>query len=204
MAEVSIISDGTNQYTLRDSVARQMIESLENRTAYIGVTTTPLSTGSTTRYIIIDGETVEVQRGNIAIYGSAQFLWMGSSWQQFGDMSTLGSLAYANTASATYEPKGSISNTDIDYTPQGTVETELTPTTETVSEVADDAVLPSVTYDAEEECLEFDAGTLATITAKQVVKEISASSTFEGVQATLQTTSTFTGTEETITVQGDV
>lgn len=204
MAEVSIISDGTNQFTLRDSVARQQIEQLANRTAYIGVTTTPLHTGDTTKYIIIDGETVEVQRGNIVIYQTSQFLWMGSSWQQFGDMSTLGNLAYANTASAEYEPKGSISNTDIDYTPQGSVTTELTPTTETVSEVADDAVLPSVTYDAEEECLEFDEGALATITSKQVVREVTASSTFEGTQATLQTTSIFTGTEETITVQGDV
>ena len=203
MAEVSIISDGTNQYTLRDSGARQMIEQLENRTAYIGITTTPLHTGDTTKSIVIDGETVEVQRGNIVIYQTSQFLWMGSSWQQFGDMSTLGNLAYANTASATYEPKGSISNTDIEYTPQGTVTTEVTPVTESVSEVANDAVLPSVTYDSEEECLEFDAGTLATITSKEVVKEVSASSTFEGTQATLQTTSTFTGTEEDITVQGD-
>lgn len=199
MAEVSIISDGTNQYTLRDSVARQQIEQLANRTAYIGVTTTPLETGSTLRYIVIDGETVEVQRGNIVIYQTKQFLWMGSSWQQFGDTSTLGTLAYKDSAQATYTPQGTITNTDIDYTPQGSVTTEVATTSDTASELDTDGTLPSITYDAETETLEFDEGVLATFTEKTLVKTVdSASSEFTGTQATLQTTSLFQGTEETI------
>ena len=199
MAEVSIISDGTNQYTLRDSVARQMVESLENRTAYIGVTTTPLSTGSTTRYIIIDGETVEVTKGNIAIYQTSQFLWTGAQWQQFGDMSTLGALAYKDQAQATYIPEGSITNTDIDYTPQG--EITLTPdkSNSYVSHVVSEGSDPSFTYDESEETLTFNAGSQPTFEELSVMTDMDVTATFTGTQETLQTQSVFQGTEATIT-----
>lgn len=184
MAEVAKVSDGTTIFEFRDEQARRMIESLEDRTAYIGVTTTPLTDGSTTKYIVIDGTTVEVRKGNIAIYGSAQFLWTGAKWQKFGDSSTLGLLAYKNSASATYTPQGEVSNTDIDYTPQGEIANNLMPTKENFVKAE---------YNASEEAL--------ILTSSEALTDMEVDSVFTGTEATLQTTSTFTGTEATITAE---
>lgn len=47
----------------------------------------------------------------LVIYGSKQFIWGPSDtpkWNELGDLSLLGDLAYANTASASYTPAGSV------------------------------------------------------------------------------------------------
>lgn len=182
MAEVSIISDGVTEYTLRDSVARQLIADMKEQSAYLGVTTTPITDGSTVRYVVIDGETIEVARGNIVIYGNAQFLWTGSKWEQFGDLTTLGKLAYKDEVTVPYTPQGEVSNTDIDYTPEGSITNTSTKES-----------FVSATYDAEHEGI--------VLTTSQAVTDVE--SEFTGTTATLQTTSTFTGQEAEIVVSGD-
>lgn len=209
MASVSFVNDGSSTYDLKDIEARRKIEELAEKTAYIGVTTTPLTDGSTTKFIIIDGQTVEASKGDIAIYGSAQFLWIGTKWQEFGDLSSLGSLAQKDSVSTQYTPEGTIANTDIDYTPEGAV--TLTPDiTRTTVKVATDAnqakfvgEMFKAEYDAETETLALTSGSTKTGSEVQAITALTIDAGFTGTPATLQTTSTFTGEEATITVSGN-
>ena len=53
---------------------------------YKGVTTTPLTDGSTTNPVEIDGEEVTVATGDFVAYNGAEFIWNGTSWQELGDL----------------------------------------------------------------------------------------------------------------------
>ena len=127
-----------NTYDIVDQGARDLIAALQQYTDYLGVTTTPLTEGATTNPIVIDGESVTAKKGNIANYGSKEFIYNGSVWQEFGDLSGLGSLAYKNSASGSYTPSGTVSkptftgdpsavtitatnNSSGNYTPNGSV-----------------------------------------------------------------------------------
>lgn len=65
------------------------------------VTTTPLVDGASTNPIIVNGESVIVGTGDIAVYNHKEFIWNGSAWDELGDLSGLGSLAFKDTASGT-------------------------------------------------------------------------------------------------------
>lgn len=54
---------------------------------FIGTTTTALSDGSTTATIKIGSDSVTAVSGNIAIYGSKEFIFNGSTWEELGDES---------------------------------------------------------------------------------------------------------------------
>ena len=112
MAEISKITlpSGTT-YDLKDATARSQIAALSNYTAYAGVTTSVLTDGATTNPIVVGGNNVAAKTGMICTYGSKEFIWNGSAWQEFGDLSGLGNLAYADTASASYTPAGTVAST---------------------------------------------------------------------------------------------
>lgn len=110
MADISKITlPSGSTYDLKDKWARDQIASLSGYTYYMGVTTTALSDGSTTNPVIINGSSVTANTGGICTYQSKEFIWNGTAWQEFGDLSALGDLAYADTASTKYTPAGSIS-----------------------------------------------------------------------------------------------
>jgi hypothetical protein len=111
MADISKITlPSGSTYDLKDAYAREQIAALSNYTAYLGVTTTALTDGATTNPIVINSQNVTVSHaGSICTYGSKEFVWNGSAWQEFGDLSALGDLAYADTASTSYTPQGSVS-----------------------------------------------------------------------------------------------
>ena len=96
-------------YDIKDAWSRAQIESLSGYTYYMGVTSTAISDGSTTNPVIINGESVTAKTGAICTYQSKEFIWNGTAWQEFGDLSSLGALAYVDTASTTYTPQGSVS-----------------------------------------------------------------------------------------------
>lgn len=98
-------------YDIKDAWSRAQIESLSGYTYYMGVTSTAISDGSTTNPVIINGESVTAKTGAICTYQSKELIWNGTAWQEFGDLSALGDLAYADTASTTYTPQGNISAT---------------------------------------------------------------------------------------------
>lgn len=125
-------------YDIVDAGARELIEGLSGYTSYIGVTTTALTDGSTTNPIKINGANVTATTGCIVNYQAKEFIWNGSAWQEFGDMSGLKALAYKDSASGSYKPEGTVSkptftgdsssvtvsvaaNTTGNYTPSGTV-----------------------------------------------------------------------------------
>ena len=124
-------------YNLKDEEARRRIAALSGYTYYMGVTSTALSDGSTTNPVKINGEDITANTGAICTYQSKEFIWNGTAWQEFGDLSALGDLAYADTASASYTPQGTISgsftgsqsnvtitaaaNTNGNYEPKGTI-----------------------------------------------------------------------------------
>ena len=117
-------------YDIVDQGARDLIDALSNYTAYLGVTTTVLTDGSTTNPIVINGENVTAKAGSIATYQHAEFIFNGTAWQEFGDLSALGALAYKDSASTSYTPAGTVTqptfngtegNISAAFTPAGTV-----------------------------------------------------------------------------------
>lgn len=146
ISKITLPSGST--YYLKDEEVRELISDIEKYTKYLGVTTTALTDGATTNPIMINGESVTAESGNIATYNSKEFIFNGTAWQEFGDLSGLGALAYKNSASGSYTPAGSVSqptftgtsktvtvtgtaagsvaittadNTDGNYQPKGTV-----------------------------------------------------------------------------------
>ena len=92
-----------NTYDIKDAEARDLIAELQRNGKYLGITTTPLTEGATTNPVTIDGESVTAKAGDWVITSDEkkEFIFNGTAWQEFGDMSDLGSLAYKDSASGT-------------------------------------------------------------------------------------------------------
>lgn len=184
MADISKITlPSGNTYNIKDEVARNAIDALSGYVTYMGVTTTALTDGSTTNPIIINGSEVTAEKGGIVNYGSKEFVWNGSAWQEFGDLSALGDLAYKDTASGSFTPAGNVTqptftgnsttstgnftpagNVTIhtaaqgtaNYTPAGSVSTPtitVTPQTTTVNSITAVGTLPELTTTVADETL---------------------------------------------------
>lgn len=98
-----------NTYYVKDEEARDLIESLMSATKWLGVTTSAITDGSDLNPITIDGKSVTAVAGDIVSKGSAEFIFNGTTWQAFGDLSALGALAYKSKASGTFTPAGTVS-----------------------------------------------------------------------------------------------
>ena len=132
------------EYDIKDNAARSSLSNHEGRIVnlegaveggihYRGVTTTALTDGATTNPIVIDGESVNVNTGDLVIYhttsyGDKEFIWNGSKWSEFGAGSALKALAYKSqaTGSTSYTPDG---NVTVSFTGEATaVSVKGTPT----------------------------------------------------------------------------
>lgn len=131
MADIKRIElpSGTT-YNIVDQGARDLIAAIEGGTAWLGVTITPLTDGATTNPIVIDGQSVTAKTGSMCAYQSKEFVFNGTSWQEFGDLSALGDLAYKDSATGSFTPAGNVSkptftgtegNISASFTPAGTV-----------------------------------------------------------------------------------
>ena len=180
MADLSKITVGGTEYNVKDAEARSRISALENYTDYLGVTSTALTDGSTTNPITINGDEVTAKKGNIANYGSAEFIWNGSAWQEFGDLSGLGSLAFKNSASGSFTPTGSVSKPNVN----------VTPSTDTIQPVSNVGSAASFTVSGEE--LIITAGSAPTLGAAKTF--------MTGASAELAAAPAFTGTAGNVTV----
>lgn len=109
MADISKITlpSGTT-YDIKDAIARAAIA---GGMAFLGITTTALTDGSSTTPIVINGEDVDAVNGGIAIYGTKEFIYTttDNKWHEFGDTSGLKALAYKDSASGSYTPAGTVS-----------------------------------------------------------------------------------------------
>ena len=118
ISKVKIPGD-TAIYYIKDDEARDLIAQLGDFTAYLGVTTTALSDGSTTNPITIDGESVTAVAGNIvsyndtttSLYTAKDFIFNGTKWQEFASPTKLGKFAYVNKGTATFVPNVAKSGT---------------------------------------------------------------------------------------------
>lgn len=177
MADISKITlpDGVT-YNIKDEVARNAA----SYTDYLGVTTTALTDGATTNPVTVEEESKTAVKGNIVNYGSKEFIFNGTAWQEFGDLSGLGDLAFKDSATGSYTPEGTVS--------QPTTTVQSTPTT--VNSITAVGTLPTFTVTGE--TLTFTQGTLPT-----KGDDVSVIATIDGATTTQPT---FTGTAKDVTV----
>lgn len=159
-------------YQIKDTQARSAKE-------WLGITTTALTDGATTNPITIDGQSVTAVSGNITSYDETEFIFNGTKWQEFGDLSDLGTLAYKDSASGGYTPQGSVSAPDV----------TVTPTTDTIKPVTDVGSMPTFTVSGE--TLIIGAGAVPTLGADKAF--------MTGASAAASAPA-FTGTTGTVTV----
>lgn len=141
MADISKITlpSGTT-YNIKDATARAAIEAFAGGSAvvFMGVSTTPLTDGGN-ETPMIGGSTRTPAAGQLVFHGTQEYVYGNDSkWHALGDLSTLGNLAYKNSATASYQPAGTVSkptftgssstvtvtttaNTNGNYQPEGTV-----------------------------------------------------------------------------------
>ena len=122
MADISKITlPSGNTYDIKDQYARDLIAELGNFNQWLGVTTTPITDGATTNPVTIDGSSVTATNGDIVTYQSKEFIYSkptGSStgtWQQFGDLSGIGAMAYVDKGTVTIKPKGSNAASSVSF-----------------------------------------------------------------------------------------
>lgn len=179
MPEISKITlpSGTT-YDLKDTVARQ---AASGGITLRGTTTTALTDESTTNPITINGNSYTAVNQDAVFYGKKEFVFDGTRWHEFGDMSGLGDLATKDSASGNFTPEGTCSGTAV------------TLATTTVNSITAVGTLPELTTSVSNETLSigFSQGTLPTKGDDTTV----ATGTVSSV-----TQPTFSGTAATITV----
>ena len=228
MADISKITlpSGT-EYNLKDAAAREAIDALSNYTAYLGVTSSNITDGDTTNPVTINNESVTATVGCIVTKSNKEFIFNGTSWQEFGDLSGLGALAYKSNASGNITPAGTVSqptfegdekSVSVSVTAAGTVSkpaVDVTPTSANVAKVTANGTAPSLSYTVQNEVLtiSWNAGSMPTFGTESVLTGVTAelheNPTFTGSQVTgtgtytpegIVTQPTFTGTQGSVTV----
>ena len=91
-----------------------------------GETTTALVNGANTNPIVIGGESYTARGNDAVFYGQKEYVFDGTVWHEFGDMSGLGDLAMKDSASGSFTPAGNVvinasSGAGTAYTPQGSI-----------------------------------------------------------------------------------
>ena len=124
MAEISQIKmpSGT-VYDIKDAVARAQVG---GAIIIRGTTTTALTDESTTNPITINGESYTAVANDAVFYSKKEFVFDGTMWHEFGDMSGLGALASKDSASGSFTPSGTVSQPTFSGT-EGDVSVKGTP-----------------------------------------------------------------------------
>lgn len=141
------------------AAVNEIVADLENKGVHIlGTSITPLTDGAATNPIIVDGNSITAVNGDIAIYNNAEFIFSGTRWSEFGDLSGLGSMAFenANDYMKTVDLGGLAfkNNATGKYTTINSMGT-----------------LPTLTYDSSVEELTLTMGTLPTTTTATITVE---------------------------------
>lgn len=201
MADISKIQlpSGT-VYNIKDAVARSMAG---GGIQLKGTTTTALVDEATTNPITIGGESYTAVNQDAVFYGKKEFVFDGTAWHEFGDMSGLGDLATEDSASGSYTPAGSVSAPTISVKTAGATDTIKNPTAVTVAKTVT-AVAPGET--APSNSLKYYDVTNETLSLYQLGYTTGDSITTEnktvktGDAEYESSTPSFTGTAATITV----
>lgn len=90
MADLSKLTYNGVTYNIKDEVAR---ETLAGAIKILGATTTALVDEATTNPITVNGESVTAVGNDAVFYNSKEFVFDGTYWHEFGDMTGLGDMA---------------------------------------------------------------------------------------------------------------
>lgn len=185
LPEISKITIPSGTYALKDEVARSMAG---GGIQLKGETTTPLTDMATTNPITINGASYTAVNQDAVFYDHKEFVFDGTNWHEFGDLTGLGDLALKDnvTGSTSYTPAGSVSAPTV------------TLATTTLKGVTGAGTAPSLTTTVADETLtiSFTAGTTPPVIAS------SATTVATGVVSSVSTP-TFTGTSATISITSD-
>lgn len=228
MPDISKITlpSGTT-YNIKDEVARAAVF---GGIQVKGTTTTALTDEATTNPIKINNADYTAVANDAVFYGKAEFIFDGTKWHEFGDMSGLGELAKKDEASASYKPSGSVSQPSFtgsnstftgDFTPEGivsapTIDVQLSSTSKYVATSATGGgavtegsaaacTLPTLNMSVSNETLEINwaAGSFTANKPTEVtLPSFSSQSIATGVSSATATQPTFTGTEASVSVSG--
>lgn len=143
---IAYITVPTGIYEIKDGYAREQIQRIIGTSVggvmkWVGATTTAISEGSTTKPVIVGGNSYTQNVGDVVQYNGEEYAWGETSpgvgqWFKFGPSGTFGALAFAHTASATYTPTGTVSEpqftgtqgqVSVSGTATGTVSIGITP-----------------------------------------------------------------------------
>lgn len=199
MADISKIKlPSGSVYNIKDEVARQ---TLSGAIKIKGTTTTALTDEATTNPITINDQSYEAIANDAVFYNKKEFVFDGTKWHEFGDMSGLGALAVKDSVSTTYTPAGSVAAPEISVAAAGTTTTIHNPTKATVATsitaAAPGATAPNnaiVYYSVADETLSLyqigyntgDSITTSDVTVKTGDASYTASApAFTGTQATI-------------------
>ena len=209
------LPNGTT-YDIKDGWSRDQIaaiyELIEGGVNFIGVVADApahqITDGDTTNPITIkDGastKSVTATAGDIVIQGTTEFIFDGTAWREFGDITGLGDLAFADTASGKFTPAGTVSqptftgsqsnvtitatdNTSGNYQPKGSVSQPTFTGTQTNVDL-------SITEDATGNYQPKGSVSQPTFTGTKV--QLAGTTTAAGSVSQ----PTFSGTEATVTV----
>lgn len=202
MADISKIKlPSGSVYNIKDEVARQ---TLAGAIKVKGATTTELADEATTNPITINSESYTAIANDAVFYNKKEYVFDGTKWHEFGDMSGLGGLATKGSVSATYTPAGSVAAPTIEVSSAGSTTTIHNPTKATVA-TAVTAAAPGATapnnaviyYSVADEILSLyqigyntgDSITTSDVTVKTGDASYSASApAFTGTAATITST----------------
>lgn len=200
-------------YDLRDSRVDSIIS---QGTRWVGVTTTPLSDGSATSTIVINGDSHNAEIGDITSYNDMEFIWNGTVWQEFGSTGSLKALAFKDsvavstvvpaTFATTFTGKSatiSVSGTTNGSVSAPAISLKTAGSTDTVTGITGVGTLPSATmptFTVANDILtitagSFSAGTLPTADTEKTFKTTDAayeSSTPAFTGASMTSTGTYT------------
>lgn len=204
MAEISKITLPSGvTYDIKDATARATAAgSIQLK----GSTTTPLTDEATTNPITINGNSYTAVNQDAVFYDKKEFVFDGTKWHEFGDMSGLGDLAYKDSASGTYTPAGTVSTPTITVTPTTTTKYVAASSSGGGSVTAGSAAsctLPVMTTSVANETLSigWSAGSFTANTPTAVTLPTFASQTIAtGITSATSTQPTFSGTQATIEV----
>lgn len=110
---ISVLNDGTNDLYIKDAEAQQAISDLQKSVTgamhFLGLSTTAISDEAATGPWTIESKTyiasgtpaegeILLKAGDAAVYAKKEFVWNGSMWREYGDLSSLKSLAYKDAS----------------------------------------------------------------------------------------------------------
>lgn len=110
---ISVINNGTTDLYIKDAEAQQAISDLQKSVTgamhFLGLSTTAITDEAATGPWTIESKTyiasgtpgegqILLKAGDAALYGKKEFVWNGSMWREYGDMSSLKSLAYKDAS----------------------------------------------------------------------------------------------------------